>query len=314
MTELTALNYDLFRIGYAGTRYPNSIKAIQFLLNPDLAPIANKPFYIGRSKIIFYGNPNVMMTRSTLVGESGSDILEGQVHFASSNIIYEKEGPSLLWVILYINSMLTDEMVQYSNNDLGARLFNLIELIYILKWCDYFGVSQESVLYTTIRTYVFNNIYNIAYGHTKGNLTLEELSYIEQLYSQYRRKCMMNPKKTVCSRFGYLAQVLQINLYKTDREAWLIAEVYYDELGPTDSHLIILDWLLNPYELTSSMKKAMRTVLNSCHANTLAYSPKILSALAKDVDFHISESTQETMNRYMHHEISRESMLEKFIR
>ena len=295
MSELTELTYDMFRIGYAGARYPNSIKAIQIFLNPELASTVNTPFYIGRNRVVFYGNPIVMMTNSSLVAESGSDILEGQVHFASSNIIYEREGPSLLWVILYINSMLTDKMILWSRSEMRV-LFTLLESFYILKWCDYFGVDQESFLYKTIRNNAFEGIFSIVYGHTKRQFTSDEITFIERLYPQYRSKCITRQKRGVCERFEQIVLALQVNLYKQDREAWMIMNTW-NQNSDFSLEDVIYDWLANPFELSPAGKQAMNTALKEVFWTIRPYNPVGLIELAEDVGYDITPMEKEVMRR-----------------
>lgn len=157
------------------------------LLDPMIAKRFFKAFEVGEPKVLFYGNPIVMSTKSKLF----ADLLEEAVNDTATTVLapVEPYPEAFLSVWLYMNGITTTYQINHdlepSVSGKEQRYKILGRMLRVWDWIKYFDLEKYDVFITYISTMahdVWFYLLDIAPELRKGQI-IESVKFPEEFLS-----------------------------------------------------------------------------------------------------------------------------------
>lgn len=135
MTEI-----KLDTVKFDAEQHEKLLQVVSMLLNPDQSKYLAHPFELGSNKLVLYGNPLVLKSKTKLLDILDFKELAAIPHLGTIYTITEKTTPGLVLAWLYINGLITEK-------DLHDLHYSLLDYLVALEWLDYFGIPPGDEFY-----------------------------------------------------------------------------------------------------------------------------------------------------------------------
>lgn len=187
------------------------VEAINVILNPESAKTFYRPFLIGSTKVLIYGNPALMLRYSGLITSIVKTISDEPTALATQFTLTDVNIKAFLYLWLYMNGLNIPQ--------LGSLLDNLI----LNEWSNYFNLYDDKFIASKIETVL---AYNYSEYGPKVELSDEEKKLMLKLYNQYLIKCDSDlSTSSYCDVAIAITQLLDIKREVGDMLS--LAEHYY---------------------------------------------------------------------------------------
>lgn len=157
---------------------PSQSRTIQIasqLLDPSEAKFIAFPFELGRQNEVFYGNPTVIKTHTTLLDALPPEELSRGPRLATLFDINEKTLPGMTLAWLYLNGIV-------DVGNMEGNTYSLFDKIVALNLLDYFDVIEPNI----------NKFYQYLSNSTR-NITLEQ-KFDQDTKTLLKDRYLKNPK------------------------------------------------------------------------------------------------------------------------